>query len=136
MKEGTRAKFYVSGVELQPGTQGVKVNLQAVSRGDRNASWSTATPSGSMQMTINNPPAAEWWENFMRASRATGRSPEVFIDIYPATDGWPGDGHAFRAGEGKEGTIYGPANCGECGCPKDATINHPDGTSDPVHPNG
>lgn len=119
----TRAKFYLSGLTLLPGKDaGIQVALQAVSRGDRNADWATATPVGSMTMTINNVAAAEQWDAFMREARATGKQPEVFIDIYPSEDGWAGDGHKFRPGEGKEGTIYGPSNCGECGQAIDSPV--------------
>lgn len=118
----TRAKFYISGLTLLPGATGaIQVALQAVSRGDRNASWATATPSGSLTMTINNPAAAQWWDDFMRAARATGKQPEMFIDIEPATDGWPGDGHAYRPSAVTEGN-YGHGTCGECGTSLDAKL--------------
>lgn len=129
----TQAKFYVSGLTLLPGQQsGIKVNLSAVCRGDRNASWATATPSGSMEMLIQNPAAVRVWEDFMQSARATGKSPELFIDIYPSTDGWPGDGHEFRPSEGGTG-IYGPDRCGACGLSKDQTLGQ---DKEPSHPNG
>lgn len=121
----TRAKFYVTGLTMLPGTAAIKVTLSAVSRGDRNTSWAQATPSGIMEMHINNPLAVEAWEQFMRAARETGRQPEVFLDIYPSTDGWPGDGHLFREADFEPGT-YGHGKCGECGLDKDG----------PAHPNG
>lgn len=129
----TRAKFYVTGLTLLPGKDaGVTLNLAAVGRGDRNADWAAATPSGNMQMTINNPKAVEWWESFMQTARSTGKQPELFIDIYPSADGWPGDGHPFRAGEGNPGTCYGPDYCGECGLRLDQSVAH----GEKAHPNG
>lgn len=137
-----RAKFYVTSLELLPGKDaGVRVNLSAVSRGDRNASWATATPMGTMQMTVNNPAAAQAWESFMRAARETGKQPEVFLDITPSTDGWPCDGHAFRLADIPEG-IYGHDQCGECSMPKDGAIKERDPATgnlvdgQPYHPNG
>lgn len=134
----TRAKFYVSSLELLPGQgAGVKVHLQAVGRGDRNADWSAATPVGDMHMTVNNPAATEQWEAFMQEARATGKQPEVFIDIYPATDGWAGDGHKFRPGTGAAGTSYDERYCGECGNAQDATMRtSTDEEPAPAHPNG
>jgi hypothetical protein len=139
----TRAKFYVSGVTLLPGQPGIQVTLNAVCRGDRNAEWAEASPNGSMSMTINNPAAAKQWEDFMQESRRTGKQPEVFIDIFTATDGWAGDGHKFRPSTGKPGSIYGPDRCGECGLAMDAPVY---GEYDPetrksevigkAHPNG
>lgn len=139
----TRAKFYVSGLTLLPGKDaGIKLNLQAVCRGDRNNQWANATPSGSMEMLIQNPAAVAWWEGFMRSSRETGKQPELFIDIYPATDGWPGDGHKFREAE-PSATGYGKGTCGECGMAADAKLwtwseadHRSIETGELVHPNG
>jgi hypothetical protein len=122
-----RAKFYVSSLELLPGKDaGVRVHLMAVARGDRNAQWATATPVGDMHMTVNNPTAAKRWEDFMQAARATGKQPELFIDLAPSEDGWPGDGHLFRPSEGHEGTIYASTYCGECGLTKDQELTEYD----------
>jgi len=119
---GTRAKFYVSALTSYPGlSAGVKVSMAAVSRGDTNASWATATPIGQLEMTVNNPAAVTWWENFMQAARATGRPPEVFLDITPSTDGWPGDGHPFRESVHAAG-ISGHGMCGECGQPREGEL--------------
>lgn len=138
----TRAKFYLSGLELLPGQNaGVKVTLSAVSRGDRNADWATATPIGNISMTINNPDAAQAWEDFMQAARRTGKQPELFIDIFPSTDGWPGDGHKFRFASIPAGT-YGHGTCGECGNSQDGDLlkynpeTQKNETSGKAHPNG
>jgi hypothetical protein len=138
----TRAKFYVSSLELLPGQPGIKVHLRAVGRGDRNASWAAASPEGEMHMTVNNPAAAVQWEAFMQESRATGKAPEVFIDIYAATDGWAGDGHRFRAGVGESGTSFDARYCGECGTTIDAKVTQWDAEQGKhvevglAHPNG
>lgn len=56
--EGTvRAKFYVSGVKLT--TWGTTVELNPVTRGEDNKTWSAATPTGSITMGIKNEVAAE-----------------------------------------------------------------------------
>lgn len=138
----TRAKFYVSGLTLLPGHDaGIKLELRAVCRGDRNSQWAAATPSGSMEMLIQNPSAVAWWDGFMRAARDTGRQPEVFIDIYPSSDGWPGDGHRYRPAEPSH-TGYGEDTCGECGLRLDADNYEYDPEQrksvvvGKVHPNG
>lgn len=138
----TRAKFYIQELALLPGKDaGVKVTLSAVSRGDRNADWAVATPMGRIEMTINNPSAAKAWEDFMQSARATGKQPELFIDISPSTDGWPGDGHAFRVADIPEG-IYGHDKCGECSMPKDGHVMERDPLTGktvegaPYHPQG
>lgn len=131
MSLNTRAKFFISKVTLLPGTQGVLVEATAVSRGDRNANWSTATPSGTLTMTVNNPVAADQYIEFMRESRTTGKNPEVFLDIYPSEDGWAGDGHEYRESEILPGN-YGSDACGICGFKKDQKL----GGGAESHPNG
>ena len=138
----TRAKFYVSGLTLLPGQDaGIELNLTAVCRGDRNSSWAAATPSGTMKMVVQNPTAVAWWDRFMREARETGKQPEVFIDIYPATDGWAGDGHKFVEGVPSH-TGYGKDTCGECGSTRDGDTYEYDPEqrrsvpSGKAHPNG
>jgi hypothetical protein len=132
----TRAKFYLTGLTLLPGKDaGIQINLSAVARGDRNASWAKATPIGQLSMTVNNLAAAEQWDEFMRTARATGKQPEVFIDISPSEDGWPGDGHPFRLSDVAEGE-YGHGKCSECGMGRDDDLRWNDPASGKAHPNG
>ena len=51
------AKFYVT--ELAWRQWGVEVKLQAVTRGEDNKMWASATPVGNLTMTIKNEVAAE-----------------------------------------------------------------------------
>lgn len=58
------ARFYVASTTrtaYDPGA--LQVTLQAVSRGPENKEWSTATPSGSLTMTIKSSPAAEFFSD-------------------------------------------------------------------------
>lgn len=137
-----RGKVYLSGLTLLPGQSGVKADFTFVSRGDRNASWASATPIGQLSMTVNNPSAAARLEEFMQAARKTGKQPELFLDLTPSEDGWPGDGHVFRLADIPEG-VAGHGNCGECGMPKDGeimewdrTLNKQVRTGKDYHPNG
>jgi hypothetical protein len=41
----------------------IAVELNAVCRGEHNREWASATPSGSIQMTITNPSAAAWFRD-------------------------------------------------------------------------
>lgn len=57
-----QARFYVSGYERTSWDQSATiVKLQAVSRGEHNKTWASATPSGQIQMTIRNEGAAGWF---------------------------------------------------------------------------
>jgi hypothetical protein len=139
---GTKAKFYLSGLTLLPGKNaGIQLALSAVARGDRNASWAQATPIGNLTMTVNNPVAIAWWENFMQDARRSGKQPELFMDLYPSEDGWPGDGHKFRLADIPEG-VYGHGTCGECGVALDADVKVWNEASNALvstgqaHPNG
>lgn len=127
---GVRAKFNIAKIELSPGNQGGKVVLQAVSRGERNADWASATPSGTIEMTVNNPAGFQWFLDRLQAQREAGRYPEVWVDFSDSMDGWPGDGHKFRLADVPE-THYQHGKCGECGFPKVAEY---DGKQ--THPNG
>lgn len=140
-----RAKFYISGLELRPGAEehGV-VRLSAVSRGDRNAAWAKASPSGSLEMHVNNPAGFAWFKDLLDHSREAGIQPELYLDFTVADDGYPGDGHTFVAGRGAEGDYNGPQSCGECGFTRDSTIKDYEpgggkvieGSERPTHPNG
>lgn len=52
-----RAKFYVSGINLQQ--WGTTIKMQPVTRGEDNKEWSAATPSGELTMTVANEKAAD-----------------------------------------------------------------------------
>lgn len=59
------ARFYVAEVKkiaYGGGTPQCAVVLQAATRGEENKSWAAATPSGRVEMHINNGPAGEWFE--------------------------------------------------------------------------
>lgn len=55
-----RAKFYVE--EVARTTYGGRVKLRAVSRGEDNKKWASATPSGELSMTIRNELAVEFFD--------------------------------------------------------------------------
>ena len=112
-----RAKFYVQEVTKQPGVGG-RVKLAAASRGARNAQWASATPSGELVMQINNKPALDFFEGLIDGA-AAGVYPEVFITIEAATDGYPGDGHAFELADVPEGH-YVHGKCAACGSVEEA----------------
>lgn len=100
-----RAKFYVAEVTRYPGTHG-KVVCRAVSRGAVNRSFSAATPTGEITLTITNPDALEVYDQWRIAGR------EFYVDFTEYTP-QPGDGHAFVLTEGDE--HYNRGKCVECG---------------------
>lgn len=125
-----RAKFNISSIQLTPGNGGGQVVLSAVSRGDRNADWAEATPSGTITMQVNNPDGFKWFLDLLQQQRESGRYPEVFVDFSDSVDGWPGDGHSFRKSDAPAGH-YTANSCGACGFALDATY-----AEKPAHPNG
>lgn len=57
-----KARFYISEVTRRAyNPDHVQVTLQAAGRGEENKDWAAATPSGQIQMTINNPAAASFF---------------------------------------------------------------------------
>ena len=105
------ARFYVAEVtKTSSGPNGSgRVVLVAVSRGDQNRAWASATPSGRIEMTINNPPAFKWFEDLL-----AGSGSDVDILFTAAQIAQPGDGHPYRVSLAQEGTAYGPPYCGDC----------------------
>lgn len=77
---GVRAKFFCS--EIRRTTYGGGVTLNAVSRGEDNKKWASATPSGEIKMTILNELAVEFFDV----------GAEYFIDFTPAPKGEEGMG--------------------------------------------
>ena len=72
-----RAKFYVT--ETSKNVQGGKVKLFAVCRGEDNKLWASATPVGSIEMTI----LSEALEQFQPGD-------EFYVDFTPAPKGQTG----------------------------------------------
>lgn len=59
-----QARFYVTEVGHQAhDPQAAKLKLSAVVRGPENAEWASATPSGTIEMYVNNPKAAQWFRD-------------------------------------------------------------------------
>ena len=73
-----RAKFFVT--EVAKTTYGGRVKLSAVTRGQDNKIWASATPSGSIEMSIRNELAIEQFD--------VGK--EYFVDFSPAPTGEEG----------------------------------------------
>mgnify|MGYP001590217061 CR=1 FL=1 len=73
-----RAKFFVT--EVAKTTYGGRVKLSAVTRGQDNKIWASATPSGSIEMSIRNELAIEQFD--------VGK--EYFVDFSPAPTGKEG----------------------------------------------
>jgi hypothetical protein len=76
-----RAKFYVSEITKRAyNPDHVTVLLSPVTRGgDDNKEWAAATPSGKVEMQINNPSAAKQFDQWMIEKR----------DIYITFDAVP-----------------------------------------------
>ena len=56
------ARFYVSEVTRRAyNPDHVTVKLQAAGRGEQNKAWAAATPSGTIELTINNAAAAAFF---------------------------------------------------------------------------
>ena len=104
-----RAKFYVQEV-IKRGGPGGEVRLGAATRGARNTEWSQATPSGSMTMQINNPPAFEFFEQLLARNAEFGHYPEVDIEIAVSADN--GRDHEFQASPDGH---YNAGRCVACG---------------------
>lgn len=77
-----RAKFYVRAVTRY--SSGGSVEMQPVVRGNENKSWSSATPSGQLTMSILNEGALQVFEEALNRSRKGEIKPEFYLDFTPA----------------------------------------------------
>lgn len=76
-----RAKFYVQEITRRAyNPDAIDVKLAAVCRGEDNKAWASATPNGSMTMSILNGAASE---QFVLGD-------EFYLDFTPAPKGEPG----------------------------------------------
>lgn len=76
-----RAKFYVTKISRT--TWGGQVELAVVTRGADNKEWASATPTGSITMTIRNEVALEVFKD---------PGDEFYVDFAPAPKGVEGMG--------------------------------------------
>lgn len=59
-----KARFFVASTQrFSYNRDAITVRLQAVSRGEENKEWASATPSGTVEMSITKGPAADWFAN-------------------------------------------------------------------------
>lgn len=57
-----QARFFVQAITTYAGNNGGQVVLAPVSRGSENKTWASATPSGRIEMNVNNPAAFKWFQ--------------------------------------------------------------------------
>lgn len=98
-----RAKMYVAEKTEYAANNG-KVVLRAVARGDHNATWAAATPTGTMELNINNRPAFD----------ALKIGAEYLVTFEEAAPPELADGHEFRLADVPD-NHYLAGKCGECG---------------------
>ncbi len=99
-----RAKFFVAEISRFPGpaeTSGGKVRCSPVTRGSVNASFASATPGGTIELTVQNPAALARFDDWRERRR------EFYVDFTEYTPE-AGDGHAFKP------TPEGHYNAGRC----------------------
>jgi hypothetical protein len=104
------AKFYVQSVTRTPSSEGGVVKLGAATRGSRNREWAQSTPSGSIELSVNNPSAFGWFEDLVKEAQASSSlaarvHPEVSVSFRRSVDM---DSHVF------EPTPVGHYNAGQC----------------------
>lgn len=62
------ARFYVASVLRQSyNPEHAQIVLTPAYADGANKAWAEATPSGKIELTVNNPSAAQWFEDRMRA---------------------------------------------------------------------
>lgn len=123
-------KFYVTEIAINSysndGKPTGRVKLQPVTRGARNASWSQATPSGTIEMQITNPDAVQVYVEALKSGER-----EFLVEFTPCPAPKAGDGHPFVPAP--EGHYLAQGDkCADCEVARDYQL--PGGGS--AHPNG
>lgn len=59
-----QARFFVQSITKNAMDQ-LQVTMRASGRGGENKSWAQYTPSGTLEMLVNNPDAAKWFEDHL-----------------------------------------------------------------------
>lgn len=95
------AKFYVSSVTPAENSPNTQIQMHPVCRGVENASWSAATPSGTIMMNVLNEGASGQFK--------VGQ--EYYVTFEKAIPPSVGDGHKAEPVTDK----YGHALCKTCG---------------------
>ena len=82
------ARFYVDEITRRAyNPDHVVVKLKAAGRGEQNKTWAQYTPSGTMELTVNNPPAAEFFTRNLGRDiemRFTALGDERYVTEYAA----------------------------------------------------
>lgn len=73
-----QARFFVQAITTYAGNTGGQVTLAAVSRGAENKTWAAATPSGKIEMSVNNPAGFKWFQDLL------GSEVAITFDVRPA----------------------------------------------------
>lgn len=86
MSAQVHARFYVSALTRHPfgGWARGKVTLSPCLRGEENKTWATATPSGSIEMTLNDPGAWAFFENTLDTGADIAITFEAVAQVPPA----------------------------------------------------
>lgn len=110
------AKMYLAETTRQAyNPEHKQVKLACVTRGTQNASWASATPVGSMELTINNPAAAKFFD--------IDEDVDYIISIEKVKRYVAGDGHAFDEDTSIKEGHYQFKGCKHCGAREEAHVS-------------
>ncbi|MGL5935770.1 MAG: hypothetical protein ACRCZI_09130 [Cetobacterium sp.] len=87
---GVQAKFHITTIEIHAATGGSTVSLSPVARGDRNATWAAATPSGSLKIHATETETESFWGVLRSAREATAAL------LRKLDEKWDGIDHDYR----------------------------------------
>lgn len=115
------AKFFVQSITPRNAPKGsaAQITMGAVCRGVENASWSAATPSGSIQMNILNDAATAQFEE----------GAEYLVTFVKVAKPAPNDGHVAQPVTTKHNTLV----CATCGLYLGPATDAPLGSAMELH---
>jgi hypothetical protein len=60
-----QARFFIQSITRNAASNHVQVVMAASGRGPENKTWAQYTPMGKLEMSVNNPEAAKWFEEHL-----------------------------------------------------------------------
>ena len=60
-----QARFFIQSLTRHAAHDSVQITMAASGRGPENKTWAQYTPVGKLELTVNNPEAAKWFEEHL-----------------------------------------------------------------------
>jgi len=106
-----QARFFVQrSIKNAYDVNARQIEMSAVVRGPENKTWASATPVGKIEMTVNNPAAALWFDEMCGQELAVTFEPRPIVCSACKNETLP---NSYIEEDGKGGFRHGGGKCPE-----------------------